>query len=311
MNPHLAHKIALNLLRFPFPFPKVKDPIEVFGLNFPNRVGLGAGWDKNGVALRGLQSLGFGHVEVGTVTLKPQTGIKNPILIKEPTGIINRLGLPSDGIDIVAQRIRRFKKSNPKMIVGVSLSKNNATSDADAAQEIEEAFLRVKDCADYITLNISCPNVRPSPYGIPALKRIREQGLPILVKLSCDSSGEIIRRYTDGGASGFIATNSLYTPIGAVSGERLRKYSQQMLQKILVCSHLPIISSGGIILERDAANRIHNQGAALTQLWSGFVLRGPLFPYHTAREIKEHRIEPTLRENRTPRPLSVKQYRGD
>ena len=120
LDPHTAHKWAIQMLKNSFPFPKVSDPHEVFGIRFPNRLGLSAGFDKNGVALRGLESLGFGHVEVGTVTLGLQRGHLPHYIERQPNALVNKMGLPNLGVSTVSLNLKRYKPKH--MVVGGSIS---------------------------------------------------------------------------------------------------------------------------------------------------------------------------------------------
>src|SRR5216110_2062665 len=213
--------LALRMLRYFQPPPR---PKTLFGLNFPNPVGLAAGLDKNGVALPAWAALGFGFIEIGTVTAKAQPGNPKPRIFRLPEqqALINRLGFNNDGANVIAERLRRLRKSGrwPAVPVGVNIGKSRATPLEQATDDYLYSFRLLRDFADYIALNISSPNTPglrelQQPQRLSELLRaIRDENRaakPLIVKISPDlSSAElerIIATCEENGVSGIIATN--------------------------------------------------------------------------------------------------------
>ncbi len=305
-----AHGITLSLLRVAGALPPVRalirtlfagppDPVTLFGLTFPNRVGLAAGYDKDGIALRGLATLGFGHIEVGTVTLRPQPGNPRPRIFRLPEdrAVINRMGFPSRGADFVAHRLQT---SRPDGIVGVNIGKNKETPLENAVEDYLALMHRFAPLADYLTINISSPNtvglrrlqgraMLESLLG--ALSAARPPQTPILVKLAPDlrddELDDALEAILRSGMDGVIITNTtvarpegLGSPhaaeSGGLSGAPLRPLSEAMLAKVVARleGRLPVISVGGIMTPEDARRRLE-MGAALVQLYTGLIYAGP------------------------------------
>jgi dihydroorotate dehydrogenase len=178
LDPESAHHLALNVLRrgavlrLLRTFRPVPKPTTVFGLNFPNPVGLAAGFDKNGVALPAWEALGFGFVEIGTVTARAQPGNPKPRIFRYPTqeALINRLGFNNDGADVVAERLAKLRASGdwPQIPVGINIGKSKATPVEKAAEDYVYSFRRLREFADYIVLNVSSPNT-------PGLRDLQEE----------------------------------------------------------------------------------------------------------------------------------------
>tara|TARA_B100001287_G_scaffold100758_1_gene84705 strand:+ start:1251 stop:2132 length:882 start_codon:yes stop_codon:yes gene_type:complete len=288
LDPIIAHKWAIFLLKRSFPFPKIHDPYSLFGINFPNRVGLSAGFDKNGVALRGLGSLGFGHVEVGTATLGLQIGHKNQYIERQPDALVNRLGLPNDGVNTIANNIKRCKPKN--LIVGGSIAFSDLSNPSYSPVEIHETFTRIKNQVDYVVLNPSCPNVETPRNVYNCLKSITHTDKPILVKLHImQDKGELkdtLRVLEDTNVSGLICSNTLPTERGGLSGRPLTQIGHQQLEWVKENSDLPVISSGGVMTPQDAVDRIR-LGAELVQIYTGFVYGGVTFPYRVAKAMRD------------------------
>ncbi|WP_067502475.1 quinone-dependent dihydroorotate dehydrogenase [Actinoplanes sp. TFC3] len=276
----------------------VSKPTEVFGVRFPNPVGLAAGMDKNGVALRSWPALGFGFVEVGTVTAQPQPGNDRPRLfrLRDSEAVINRMGFNNQGAAALAARLRDL---GPLGIpLGVSLGKSKVTPLEDAVQDYLTSYELLHPYADYIAVNVSSPNT-------PGLRTLQDKSAiaallgalvgktPVLVKIAPDLSGPAIAELLEVclayGAAGIIATNTTLsrdglaapdqprgTETGGLSGrpltERARKVVHFVHQE--TGGKLPIIGVGGI-LEADDAARMFDAGAALVQLYTGFIYRGP------------------------------------
>jgi dihydroorotate dehydrogenase len=298
--------IALRALRSLQPMPK---PRTIFGLNFPNPIGLAAGLDKNGVALPAWAALGFGFIEVGTVTAKAQPGNPKPRIFRLPQeqALINRLGFNNDGADAIAQRLRTLRESGrwPVVPVGINIGKSRVTPLEQATDDYLYSFRILRDFADYITLNISSPNT-------PGLRELQEPHKlsellvaigneagtvpkPLVVKISPDvSSAElkaILAVCEEMGVSGIIATNttldhSSIAPqldqAGGLSGAPLRDKSTALVREIAARSTIPVIASGGIFDARSAGEKFQ-AGAVLIQLYTGLVYRGP----HLLREITD------------------------
>jgi dihydroorotate dehydrogenase, subfamily 2 len=285
--------------------------VKRFGLTFPNPVGLAAGFDKNGIALRELSALGFGHIEAGTVTYHAQPGNPRPRLFRLPKdqALINRAGFNNDGAAAFAQRV---KSSRPNSVLGVSIGKSKITPLENAVEDYLGSFELVYAVADYVAVNVSSPNtpqlreLQQSEQLNSLLSSLQNKNLelqkrsnraapmPLLVKLSPDlntSELEIIvdvvnRREIDG----IIATNTtisrdnLQSPSqevahcgeGGLSGLPLKTRSTQMIAQLYqqTKGRIPIIGVGGVFTTEDAWEKIA-AGASLVQLYTGFIYEGP------------------------------------
>jgi dihydroorotate dehydrogenase len=289
-------------------FQPPSKPRTVFGLNFPNPIGLAAGLDKNGVALPAWQALGFGFIEIGTVTAKAQSGNPKPRIFRLPKqeALINRLGFNNDGADVIAQRLRRLRKSRrwPTVPVGINIGKSKVTPLEQATRDYLYAFRLLREFADYITLNVSSPNTPglralQEPTALAQLLRaIRDENpsaKPVLVKISPDLSSnelqEIIATCEENELAGIIATNTtldhssippaIYRE-GGLSGAPLRKKSTVLVRSIAARSTIPVIASGGICDSKSALEKFE-AGAQLLQVYTGYIYRGP----QLLREIME------------------------
>ena len=298
--------LALRVLRSLQPPSK---PKTLFGLNFPNPIGLAAGLDKNGVAIAAWAALGFGFIEIGTVTAKAQPGNPKPRIFRLPEqqALINRLGFNNDGADAIAERLRRLRRSGrwPAVPVGINIGKSRATPLEQATDDYLYSFRLLRNFSDYVALNVSSPNT-PSlrelqePQRLSQLlKAIRsEPGAatkPILVKISPDLSPieleAILAACEENAVAGIIATNttldhSSIPPAldeeGGLSGAPLREKATALLCDIVRKSAIPVIASGGIFDAKSAQEKLQ-AGAQLIQLYTGFVYRGP----RLLREIME------------------------
>ncbi len=298
-----AQGLASGRYVYEFPYE-----IERFGLKFKNPIGIAAGFDKNARVVNELASLGFGSVEVGTVTFRPQAGNEKPRMFRLPQdrALINRLGFNNDGAQAVAERLSKLKR---KCVVGVNIGKNKDVPNVETVENYLVTFELVHPCADYITINISSPNT-PNLRELQRAENLdellealqdrnRELGAkPLLVKIAPDLDDAGIEAAVDvclrHGAAGMIATNTtiardgLLTPhsvdigAGGVSGRPLAARSTEVIAKIQRYSNgtMPIIGVGGIFSPADAFEKIV-AGACLLQAYTGFVYRGPSF----AREI--------------------------
>ena len=318
LEPEQAHSLTLGLLRLagslsPFRallrnwFSGPGKPVGAFGLSFTNPVGLAAGYDKDGLAWRGLACLGFGHIEVGTVTPRPQDGNPRPRLFRLPAehGLINRLGFPGKGGDFVADQLggRRPKE----LVLGVNLGKNKDTPLEAAARDYLELVQKFAPLADYLVINVSSPNTvglrrlqarqaLEELLGILAEERQAQvlklgRHVPLLVKLAPDlSEGELddaLEAILATGIDGIIATNTtveregvsgsrLASEAGGLSGAPLRQRSTRMVSQIYQRTEgrLPIIGGGGVMNARDAKEKLE-AGATLVQVYTGLVYGGP------------------------------------
>ena len=278
---------------------------QVFGLPFENPVGLGGGFDKNALYIRELETLGFGFVEIGTVTPLPQAGNDKPRLFRLPKdgAIINRMGFNNDGVKVVAARLRANRR---KIIVGGNIGKNKVTPNELAWKDYEICFTGLFDCVDYFVVNVSSPNT-------PGLRELQEkeslrkilshlqdinQGRmnpkPLLLKIAPDLTvgqlDDIADLAKEVGLSGLVATNTtidrsqLVTDTaeienigaGGLSGRPLKDKSTQIVKYLhkQTGGNIPIIASGGVFTGADAKEKL-DAGASLVQVWTGFIYEGP------------------------------------
>lgn len=290
--------VALRLLRR---FRPADKPQTVFGLIFPNPIGLAAGFDKNGVALPAWAALGFGFVEIGTVTAQAQPGNPKPRIFRyaPQEALINRLGFNNDGAKVVAARLRRLRESGhwPAIPVGINIGKSKVTPIEKAAEDYLFSFRLLHQFADYLVLNVSSPNTPglrslQERDALQELLRViaRENGTavkPILVKIAPDLSlsdlEQIIATCEEHGIAGIIATNTTLdhaaiplalNQTGGLSGRPLRQRSTELVHAIRARSRLPIIASGGIFDGESAREKLE-AGADLLQVYTGYVYRGP------------------------------------
>ncbi len=278
---------------------KAHKPRTVAGITFPNPIGLAAGMDKNGIALPGWEALGFGFVEIGTITAHAQPGNPQPRMFRYPEqrALVNRMGFNNDGAEVVAQRLGRLKTSGrwPKIPVGVNLGKSKITELDDAAGDYLRSYQLLKPYGDYFVINVSSPNT----VGLRDLQdterlrqivqtlRREDESKPLFVKVAPDlveeHAKDIAVMAEEEGLAGLIATNTTLNhaalpkdkdQTGGLSGAPLRERSL-WLQKILHGStKLPVIASGGL-MDGATAKEKFDAGASLVQIYTGFVYRGP------------------------------------
>jgi dihydroorotate dehydrogenase len=319
LPPETAHELGLGLLRLGLGAPPARfavkkvlqsegfGELERFGLKFPNPLGVAAGFDKNGRVVDHLASLGFGFVEVGTVTLEPQSGNPKPRIFRLPQdkALINRLGFNNEGAKAIAERL---SSRTHGCVLGVNIGRNRDVPNEDAVGNYIETFRLVQPVADYVTVNVSSPNtpgLRDLQTGesldtlLSELSKCNdgfEAPKPILLKIAPDLSedqvGEVVEAALRNGVAGIVATNTtigregLRTPEeelkkigpGGLSGMPLANKSCSIIRKVYRLSEgkLPIIGVGGIFTAEDAFAKVA-AGASLLQSYTGFVYGGPWF----------------------------------
>jgi dihydroorotate dehydrogenase len=283
-------------------------PVECFGVRFPNAVGLAAGMDKNATALPAWPLMGFGFVEVGTVTARAQPGNPQPRVFRLPRqrALINRLGFNNDGAAAVAARLARWKASGrwPRVPVGINLGKSRVTPLENAAEDYAESFRVLRCHGDYFAVNVSSPNT-PGLRDLQAVDQLRGilralqrenvEGKPVLVKIAPDLAEEdldaMIAAAEGEGAAGWIATNTTIdhssVPAGSdeqggLSGEPLRPRATRVLRCVAERAARPVIGVGGVDGAESAREKI-SAGASLVQLYTGLVYGGPGLPRRVAR----------------------------
>lgn len=317
-SPEKSHVLAIQLLKFVLKIPFASKIVKgmysngskkleksLFGLKFPNPVGLAAGFDKNATFIDEFALLGFGFIEIGTVTPKPQSGNEKPRLFRLPKdkALINRMGFNNDGVEVIAERLRKRKSS---IIVGGNIGKNKVTPNEEAVKDYLICFEKLFEVVDYFVVNVSSPNT-------PGLRSLQEKGplteilirlqevnknkpksKPILLKIAPDLTNsqldDIISIVNDTKIAGVIATNTtidrskLLTEkstvenlgMGGLSGKPLKVRSTEVIRYLVEKSNhsFPVIGVGGIENESDAYEKI-NAGADLIQLYTGFIYEGP------------------------------------
>ena len=321
MPAETAHYVTLNALNLLLHIPGVsaifrlisgkpkQHPLQFAGLRFPNRIGLAAGFDKNARYLKLMQALGFGHVEIGTVTPKPQAGNDKPRLFRliGDQAVINRMGFNNDGVDAICERL---KKRPAGLIVGGNIGKNKMTPNEEAVNDYVICFEALYPFVDYFTVNVSSPNT-------PGLRALQDRGplteilntllekrkdlvvkgmktLPVFLKiapdLSDDQLDDIVLLTKETGIGGIVATNTTISRsgltadaaeverigAGGLSGKPVFERSTEVLaylnQKFE--GQVPLIGVGGILSKADADVKFKN-GAGLVQIYSGFIYKGP------------------------------------
>jgi dihydroorotate dehydrogenase len=312
LSPEQAHRVTLDLIRLAGRLAPVRavlramyaapaQPVTAFGLTFANPVGLAAGYDKDGLGWRGLATLGFGHIEVGTVTLRPQPGNPRPRIFRlvEDQAVINRMGFPGRGAGFVKRQLPRRGTAGVRL--AVNLGKNKATPLDRAAADYLALFDRFAPLADFLVVNVSSPNT-PGLRDLQARQELREVlaplaarrtvagAPPLLVKLAPDLSDAQLDAALDvileTGMSGVVATNTtiarpplrsaLACETGGLSGAPLRDAATTMIAKIArrTGGRLPIIGVGGIASAADAQAKL-DAGACLVQVYTGMIYAGP------------------------------------
>lgn len=318
LSPEKAHNLTFGLLKWMLKIPGMKvlfhrifvynDPLlerEVFGLKFKNPVGLAAGLDKDAKLVNELACLGFGFIEIGTVTPLPQPGNPRPRLFRLPKdeGLINRMGFNNEGAEAAALRL---KKARPNIIIGGNIGKNKATLNEHAESDYEKSFNLLFDIVDYFVINVSSPNTpnlralqekEPLKKLLLNIKRLNQEkpiSKPILLKIAPDLNNgqldDIVAIVLETEIDGVIAANTTISRqdlstaeseieaigAGGLSGKPLRNRSTEVIRYIHQHAKgaFPIIGVGGIHSPEDALEKLE-AGASLVQLYTGFIYEGP------------------------------------
>ncbi len=335
-DPERAHGAAFRAIRAAQPVTRVlngrRTKVEkvrtrrVLGLDFPGLVGLAAGFDKNAVGIDALANMGFGFVEIGTVTGEPQPGNPKPRLARLPAdrAIINRMGFNNDGAEVVSRRLaeRRFDRTGLRLGVplGINIGKTKVVSDEDAVRDYEKSTTLLAPYADYLVVNVSSPNT-PGLRDLQAVQRleplleavrsradeITAAHVPLLVKIAPDLTDEDVLEVADLavalGLDGIVATNTtisregLGSPdvqvvaagAGGLSGPPLRERATEVMRLLRgrVGPEMTLIGAGGITTVEDAVERL-DAGADLLQAYTAFVYEGPWWPVRVNAGVREH-----------------------
>ena len=291
-------------------------PKTIMGISFPSVVGLAAGLDKNGDYINALSALGFGFIEIGTVTPKPQSGNPKPRMFRLPSkqAIINRMGFNNKGVDYLVEQV---KKSNFKGVLGINIGKNATTPIENAVDDYLICLRKVYEYASYITINISSPNtknLRQLQQGNefkPLLSSLKKEQsiladkhakyVPLVVKIAPDLSyedvGVIAQVLLELGMDGVIATNTTISrdavedlqygnETGGLSGAPLTNQSTNVVAQLYahLGDEIPIIAAGGIMTAEDAQDKL-NAGASLVQIYSGLIYEGPELIKHIKQNL--------------------------
>lgn len=324
-DPETAHHLAFTALDAQAKFGLArawagvvpKKPVTVMGIEFPNPIGLAAGLDKNAEHMDGLAQLGFGFIEVGTLTPKPQPGNPQPRMFRlvEHEALINRLGFNNKGVDDALPRLRARKIKIP---VGVNIGKNAATPIENATDDYLKALAAVFDVADYVTVNISSPNTKNlrDLQAISAVSKLVENVVferdrlislgikkhcPIAVKIAPDIAdddiADTVKAICEHGADAIIASNTTLSRVGVeahehaqqaggLSGRPLTARADRVLERVVrAAKKTPVIGVGGVMSVADAQRKL-DIGAALVQIYTGMLYRGPAFVGELVRGVK-------------------------
>ena len=319
MSPEAAHHFSFNTYRELCKFPIIEDisqaiydistpndAVELFGLKFKNRIGLAAGLDKDAVIFNEFANLGFGHIEIGTVTPKPQVGNIKPRLFRlvQDQALLNRMGFNNEGVDAIVERLKNRKRKD--IIIGGNIGKNKNTSNHEAIFDYTYCLTALYNVVDYFVVNVSSPNT-------PGLRALQDKGplteilkelqklnqslgkpKPLLLKIAPDLELEQLKDIADLAfttqLSGIIATNTTIDRsgllakrkvveklgAGGISGKPLSKRSTEVIHFLNreTSGKIPIIASGGIMTGKDALEKM-DAGASLVQLYTGFIYKGP------------------------------------
>lgn len=333
LNPEVAHDLTLGLLGVAgnsglakrlLPAP-IDDPIELLGCRFSNRVGLAAGLDKNAACVKGMEALGFGFIEVGTVTPKPQPGNDKPRMFRlsEHEAIINRMGFNNQGLSVLTRRVAAIRKSGLSCPLGINIGKNKLTTAEHAADDYTQCLTAVAHLADYVTINLSSPNtpgLRDLQFGdelqklltaiVSKRSELADQSgrrVPLLVKIAPDMAHDDLLSVADqlqaNGIDGIIATNTTIDKqtvkghehcdeAGGLSGRVLFEKSTEIVATLSqhLGSEMVIVGVGGINSPEQAVAKIA-AGADLVQLYSGLIYQGPSLIRQSASAICDAQCE--------------------
>ncbi len=320
LYPEYAHHLTMGIMSWAVNTPFLKHlikkkfknnyydkPLSIKNLTFDNHLGLAAGFDKNAQYLHVWEALGFGHVEIGTVTPRPQKGNPKPRLFRLPfdEAMINRMGFNNDGVDVVVERLRNYRKKG-KLIIGGNIGKNKTTPNENAIDDYKICFEKLFDFVDYFTVNISSPNtpglrdlqnenfLKEIVNVYRTLEKIKQKNKPIFVKIAPDLNEEQAIEIADAAIrlniDGLVVSNTtldrsgLKTPVqklekigsGGLSGKPLFQRSTHLLREIkkYAGERLILIGCGGIFSGNDACSKL-DAGADLVQIYTGFVFQGP------------------------------------
>ncbi|GAA4713791.1 quinone-dependent dihydroorotate dehydrogenase [Nocardioides conyzicola] len=325
-DPEKAHHTAFRAIRAGRPVTRLRrtpgTPVSALGLTFPNVLGLAAGFDKNAVGIDALAALGFGHVEIGTVTGEGQPGNPTPRLFRLPDdrAVVNRMGFNNDGAEVVAERLRA-RGRRPGVVLGVNIGKTKVVPDDDQAAveaDYEKSARLLTPYADYLVVNVSSPNT-PGLRNLQAVEKLQpllehvrrtadaaspDRRVPLLVKIAPDLADDDVLGVAEMalaiGLDGIIATNTtisragLRTPdakveeigAGGLSGRPLTDRSLDVLRLLRgrVGPDLALVGVGGITTGEDARARL-DAGATLLQGYTAFIYEGPLWPRRIVRGV--------------------------
>ena len=294
---------------------------EVFGIKFKNPVGLAAGFDKNGEYIEALSDIGFGFIEVGTVTPLPQPGNDKPRMfrLEADKAIINRMGFNNKGVDTLAERLRQLKSKNSEIVIGGNIGKNKNTPNEDAVRDYIKCFERLHKVVDYFVVNVSSPNTpglrelqekEPLMDLLNTLEQRNQQNpvkRPILLKIAPDLTNEqlddiieivlktriagVIATNTTVGRNGLYSEELLAKETGGLSGKPLTQRSTEVIRYLSQKSNkaFPIIGVGGIHSAQDAMDKLE-AGASLIQLYTGFIYEGPGLIKDICKELVKHPV---------------------
>ncbi|WP_418321047.1 quinone-dependent dihydroorotate dehydrogenase [Piscinibacter sakaiensis] len=331
LDPEQAHDLTLgalaNIQRTPLICAiaqrRIDDPVTIAGINFPNRLGLAAGLDKNGRCIDGLAAIGFGFIEVGTVTPKPQPGNPKPRMFRLPQAqaLINRLGFNNDGLDAFIANVRQARFRANGGVLGLNIGKNATTPIENAVDDYLLGLDGVYPHADYVTINISSPNTKnlrelQSDAALDALlgairerseelARLHDRTVPIFVKIAPDLDGEqvdvIAATLKKNRIDGVIATNTTIArdavaqlphgnEAGGLSGAPVFEASNRVITQLRAAlgAGFPIIGVGGVMSAADAVAK-RKAGADLVQIYTGFIYKGPELVLQAAKALAASR----------------------
>jgi len=325
-DPEFAHHAAMAVIRVlgapPFSWaaraltaPRPEQQVRALGLVFPSPFGVAAGFDKNAIGVRGLDALGFGHVEVGTVTAIPQEGNPKPRLFRlvADRAVINRMGFNNEGADAAARRLTALRRRAPRAVIGVNIGKSRVVAVEDAIGDYVTSAARLAPLADYLAVNVSSPNT-PGLRGLqavetlaPLLRAVKQAAgdTPLLVKIAPDLPDDeidaIARMAVAEDLAGIIAHNTTISREGLVtddavveaagagglSGAPLKERSLEVLAvvKAAVPDDFCVIAVGGVETAEDVQRRL-DAGATLVQGYTAFLYRGPLWARQINRGLR-------------------------